>query len=285
MTQIINRAEILVEALPYIQKFSGQILVIKFGGSVMVDSDLKAAFAKDMVLLRCVGIYPIVVHGGGKEISHWMNKMGKKAVFIDGYRFTDSETMEITEMVLTGKISNQIVEQINKMGGKAIGLSGKSANLFTAKRIRSEHDEDLGFVGQIESIDETLLKQLVKDGYIPVISSVGLDKNSETLNLNADNVAYAIASHLKAQKLIYLTDVDGVLINDKLQHRLSVSEIESMMNAPNSPITGGMRPKLACATRAIQSGVSQVHIINGSKSHSTLLELLSNDGVGTLIEA
>ena len=280
-----NRAEILIEALPYIRQFSGQILVIKFGGSVMVDPELKAAFAKDMVLLRCVGIYPIVVHGGGKEISKWMNKMGKEAVFVDGYRFTDSETMEITEMVLTGKISNQIVEQINKMGGKAIGLSGKSANLFTAKRIRSQQDEDLGFVGQIESIDETLLKQLVEDGYIPVISSVGLDKHSETLNLNADNVAYAVASHLKAQKLIYLTDVDGVLIDETLQQRLSVSTIESLMQQSDSPITGGMRPKLDCATRAIQSGVSQVHIINGSKAHSTLLELLSDDGVGTLVEA
>jgi len=276
-----KKAQLLVEALPYIQRFAGKIIVIKFGGSIMVDPELRLAFAKDVALLRYVGIYPIIVHGGGKEISKWMKKVGKEAVFIDGLRFTDSETMELTEMVLSGKISNQLVDQINQMGGQALALSGKSANLFTAEKIRSKKDKDLGFVGQIESIDDALLHHLVTQGYIPVISSIGRNEEGETLNLNADNVAFSMAAHLSAEKLIYLTDVDGLMIGGELQNRLPLEKATELMEHPE--VSGGMLPKLECSLRAIQGGVNRVHIINGSRAHATLLELFTDQGIGTLI--
>ncbi len=276
-----NKAITLVEALPYIKQFSGQIMVIKYGGSLMIDEALRQTFAKDIVLLRYVGIKPVIVHGGGKEITKWMKKLGKDAVFIDGQRFTDSETMELTEMVLSGKVNNEIVSLLNQHGGKAVTLSGKSANIFKAKRIRSKKDADLGFVGVIESVDTRLIHTLCDDGYIPVISSVGSDRNGETLNLNADNVASAVARYLESKKLIYLTDVDGLLIKNQLVSSLTYKEAEDLLLHPD--IQGGMLPKLECSMQAIKSGVQSVHIINGSSEHAVLLEIFTNRGIGTMV--
>jgi acetylglutamate kinase len=277
------KAIALIEALPYMKQFSGRIMVIKYGGSLMVDSDLRDRFAHDIVLLRYIGIKPVIVHGGGKEITKWMTRLGKKAVFIDGQRFTDSETMELTEMVLTGKINNEIVALLNKHGGKAVTLSGKSAALFKARRIRSKKNEDLGFVGTIESVDTQLIHTLCNEGYIPVISSVGADSEGETLNLNADNVAGAVARYLACKKLLYLTDVDGISVDNQLVSRLSLAQGDALLNHPD--IQGGMLPKLECSLDAVREGVESVHIINGTTPHAVLLELFTNRGVGTMITA
>lgn len=277
----IEKAEVLLEALPYIRKFQGRTIVIKYGGSLMTNDPLKWIFAKDIVLLKYVGINPIIVHGGGKEISKWMNKVGKEAVFVDGLRFTDSETMEITEMVLSGKINNEVVSLINQSGGRAVGLSGKDADLFLAKRIKSKAYQDLGFVGDIEQVDTTLLNTLSDKGYIPVVSSVGRSKDGESLNMNADHVAESIARALEAQKLIFLTDVQGVLKDNQLVPRLTLTEAKELLSHPD--IKGGMLPKLTCSVDAIDGGVKSVHIINGMIEHAVLLEIFTDIGIGTMI--
>ena len=276
-----NKAITLVEALPYIKKFEGQIMVIKYGGSLMVDDVLRETFAKDIVLLRYVGIKPVIVHGGGKEITKWMKKLGKDAVFIDGQRFTDQETMELTEMVLCGKVNNEIVSLLNQNGGKAVTLSGKSANIFKAKRIRSKKDEDLGFVGTIESVDTKLIHTLCDEGYIPVISSIGSDLKGETLNLNADNVASAVARYLECKKLIYLTDVDGLILDQTLVPTIHEKDMQNILN--HKDVQGGMLPKLDCSLQAIRAGVESVHIINGSTEHAVLLEIFTDGGIGTMV--
>lgn len=281
MEERINKAKILVEALPYIKRFYGATAVIKFGGSVMVDTILKENFAADIVLLKYVGINPIVVHGGGKEISKWLKKIGKESVFIDGLRVTDEETMEVTEMVLSGKINSELVSLINRKGGKAVGLCGKDANFFTAKKICSKDGQDLGYVGEIESTDSTLVQVLSSQGYIPVVSSVAENIEGETLNLNADYAAASVASSLSALKLIYLTDVQGIFIENKLQSDLSLSDAKKLLN--HLEIKGGMLPKLERSIKAIEDGVSHVHIINGSILHVVLLELFTDIGVGTKI--
>ena len=277
----IQQAQILIEALPYIKKFHGQLVVIKYGGSVMLAEELKQSFARDISLLKFVGMHPIIVHGGGKEISRWMEKIGKEPVFIDGLRVTDAETMEITEMVLSGKINSELVSLINRAGGKAVGLSGKDANLFVARKIRSKNDEDLGLVGEIEASDVHLVRTLSDQGYIPVISSVAENVEGETLNLNADYVAAGVASALNALKLIYLTDVNGLLINGELVSELDLKEADEILALPD--IKGGMRPKVECCVKAIKGGVQHVHIINGSVLHSVLLEIFTDFGIGTKI--
>lgn len=276
-----NKAITLVEALPYIKQFSGQIMVIKYGGSLMMSPEMRDSFAKDVVLLRYVGIKPVIVHGGGKEITKWMKRLGKDAVFIDGQRFTDADTMELTEMVLSGKVNNEIVSLLNHHGGQAVSLSGKSANLFTAKRIRSKHDKDLGFVGTIETMDTKLIHTLCDEGYIPVVSSIASDGNGGTLNLNADNVASAVARYLHSKKLIYLTDVDGVFVDQVKQSQITLSQSKALMNHPD--IQGGMLPKLDCSIQAIAGGVASVHIINGSMKHAVLLEIFTDGGIGTMV--
>ena len=277
----IERAEILLEALPYLQRFAGQVVVIKYGGSLMIHDELKAQFAQDIVMLKVLGMHPVIVHGGGKEISKWMEKIGKEAVFIDGLRVTDAETMEITEMVLSGKINSDVVALMNRAGGKAVGLSGKDANLFLAKKIQSEAYKDLGFVGDITSVDTRLIQTLNQEGYIPVISSVGRGEDSETLNMNADHVAEAIASALKALKLIYLTDVDGLKIDQHFQTVIGLDEAKKFL--AHKDVQGGMKPKLSCAISALESGVDDVHIINGGISHAVLLELFTDQGIGSMI--
>lgn len=203
----IEKANVLLEALPYIKKFHGKLLVVKFGGSVMLDESLKSQFARDVVLLKYIGINPVIIHGGGKEISKWMKKIGKEATFINGLRVTDSETMEITEMVLSGKINSEIVELINRHGGRSVGISGKDANTFIAKKLDNNQGVDLGQVGEIEDVNASLISTLCKEDYIPVVASVGVDNQGTSLNLNADVVASAIAAGLKAEKLIFMTDV------------------------------------------------------------------------------
>jgi acetylglutamate kinase len=248
---------------------------------LMVNEALRETFAKDVVLLRYVGIKPVIVHGGGKEITKWMSKLGKEAVFIDGQRFTDKETMELTEMVLSGKVNNEIVSLLNQHGGKAVTLSGKSANIFNAKRIRSKKDQDLGLVGTIESVDTRLIHTLCDDGYIPVISSVGSDQKGETLNLNADNVASAVARYLECKKLIYLTDVDGLMVEKKLVSKVTEQEAQDLLRHPD--VQGGMLPKLECSLAAVKGGVESVHIINGSTEHAVLLEMFTDRGIGTMV--
>ena len=210
-------------------------------------------------------------------------KLGKEAVFIDGQRFTDEETMELTEMVLSGKVNNEIVALLNQHGGKAVTLSGKSANIFNAKRIRSKKDQDLGLVGSIESVDTRLIHTLCDDGYIPVISSVGSDRNGDTLNLNADNVASAVARYLECKKLIYLTDVDGLMVEKKLVSQITEQEAEDLLLHPD--VQGGMLPKLECSLAAVKGGVESVHIINGSTEHAVLLEMFTDRGIGTMVSA
>ncbi|MEK9658192.1 MAG: acetylglutamate kinase [bacterium] len=277
----IEQAEILLEALPYIQHFSGKIVVIKYGGSLMVNDDLKAQFARDVVLLKVVGMHPVIVHGGGKEISKWMTKLGKKSVFIDGLRVTDAETMEITEMVLSGKITNDVVALMNAAGGKAVGVSGKDANLFLAQKRKSRKHRELGFVGDITSVDTTLLHTLNQHGYIPVISSVGRSTAGETLNMNADHVAEAIAVALEAMKLIFLTDVKGLKIDGELKSTFDLASAESFLSHPD--VQGGMKPKLSCAIDAIKQGVDEVHIIDGGVAHAVMLELFTDTGIGSML--
>ncbi len=277
----IAKANVLVEALPYIRKFQGRMVVIKYGGSLMTDDHLKLTFAADIALLKLVGVHPVVVHGGGKEISQWLMKIGKETSFVDGLRYTDPETMELTEMVLSGKINSEVVDLLNRAGARAVGLSGKDGQLFTAAKITAKGGQDLGLVGDIVQSDVTILHQLSHSGYVPVISSIAPSANGETLNLNADYAATGLAAALRALKLVFLTDVDGVLAGGELLHLIDLAEAERLLSHPD--VSGGMLPKLECAMRAVKGGVSSVHIINGSLEHAVLLEMFTDLGIGTMI--
>jgi acetylglutamate kinase len=279
-----EKVEVLIEALPYIINFKGSIIVIKYGGSAMIKEDLKVSFAKDVVLLKHLGMHPVIVHGGGKRISELMEKLGKKPQFVEGHRVTDSETVEIVEMVLSGVVNKEIVANIIKNGGKAVGISGKDNFTIKAKK-KLYKDIDIGFVGQVEKINNELIVSLIQDGYIPVISPLGVDDDGNSYNINADDVVAEIAVSLKAEKLIYLTDVDGIYrdINDKnsLISSITVKELQNLIDS--SIATGGMIPKLTSIIRAIERGVNKVHIINGTIPHSLLIELFTDEGIGTQI--
>jgi acetylglutamate kinase len=279
-----EKVEVLIEALPYIINFKGSIIVIKYGGSAMIKEDLKVSFAKDVVLLKHLGMHPVIVHGGGKRISELMEKLGKKPQFVEGHRVTDSETVEIVEMVLSGVVNKEIVTNIIKNGGKAVGISGKDNFTIKAKK-KLYKDIDIGFVGQVEKINNELIVSLIQDGYIPVISPLGVDDNGNSYNINADDVVAEIAVSLKAEKLIYLTDVDGIYrdINDKnsLISSITVKELQNLIDSGIA--TGGMIPKLTSIIRAIERGVNKVHIINGTIPHSLLIELFTDEGIGTQI--
>ncbi len=277
----IDKAKILLEALPYIQNFHGKTIVVKYGGSLMVDDQLKKSFAQDIVMLKYVGLNPVIVHGGGKEISKWMKRLGKDSVFVDGLRVTDAETMEITEMVLSGKVNSEVVSLINQAGGRAVGLSGRDANLFSAKKVRSKTNQDLGQVGDITSVDVRLLGTLCDNGYIPVISSVSEGQNGEGLNLNADHAAQEIAVALKVMKLILVTDVSGLMVEGKLVHSLGVEKAKALLTHPD--VSGGMLPKLQGCVEAIEGGVEAAHMINGTVDHAVLLEMFTDRGIGTMI--
>lgn len=292
MKEIIKKAEILIEALPYIRSFFGKTFVIKYGGAAQVKQELKDAFARDVVLLNYIGIHPIVVHGGGPKISSIMEKMGKKPAFIQGQRVTDKETIDIVEMVLGGLINKEIVSLINGHGGKAVGLSGKDGGLIKAKRklLKTSSGKgkgktiDLGLVGEVTDVDTHILISLEKEGFIPVISPIGISQEGETLNINADSVASFIASALNAEKLILLTDVPGVKDKkDRIISTLTKQQIKKLIN--DGTIAGGMLPKVQACLKAIGGDVSKTHIIDGRIPHCLLLEIFTGSGIGTEILA
>lgn len=277
-----DKVEVILDALPYIRKFQGAIAVIKYGGSAMTDAALKRQVARDIALLHYIGMKPVVVHGGGKEINSWLDRLGKKAQFApNGLRVTDQETMEIAEMVL-GRISKEIVELLHHHGGaRSVSLSGKDAGLLQAEKMQSEYD--LGYVGEVVNVNTGIIVSLLQDGYIPVISSVALGTDGETTyNVNADTAACKIAQALKAQKLYIMTDVDGVLDKDKkLIQRIDRKNVDALIE--QGVITGGMIPKIKSALEVLSSGVQSVHIINGKLEHSLLLETLTSEGIGTMV--
>lgn len=281
--------DVLIEALPYIKKFHGEKILIKYGGHAMVDDEAKSSTARDTVLLKYVGMKPLIVHGGGPEISRSMDKLGKEPKFIKGLRVTDEETMEIIEMVLVGKISTEIVSELIKHDGKAISLSGKDSSLiFAHKKGASKIDEeiiDLGLVGEVDCVNTDLLDMFLDNDYIPVISPVGIAKDGTSLNLNADTAAGEVASAVGAEKLIILTDVPGVLRDpndpDSLIKKIGIDEIPELIE--EGIISGGMIPKIETCVNAIENGVKSCHIIDGRKKHSLLLEIFTTDGIGTMI--
>lgn len=292
MKEIIKKAEILIEALPYIRTFCGKIFVIKYGGAAQVKQELKDAFARDVVLLNYIGIRPIVVHGGGPKISAVMEKMGKKPAFIQGQRVTDKETIDIVEMVLGGLISKEIVSLINAHGGKAVGLSGKDGGLIEAKRkvlktssVKGKGKTiDLGLVGEVTNVDTHILLSLEKEGFIPVVSPIGMSREGETLNINADSVASFAAATLKAEKLILLTDVPGVQSKkDRIISTLTKQQIKRLIK--DGTIAGGMLPKVQACLHALEGGVSKTHIIDGRIPHCLLIEIFTKSGIGTEILA
>ncbi len=288
MSQITHT---LIEALPYIQKFSGKTVVIKFGGNAMVDKALKNSFAKDIVLMKLVGINPVVVHGGGPQIGGVLEKLGKTTKFVDGLRVTDSETMDVVEMVLGGLVNKDIVNLINQNGGRAVGLTGKDGDFIRAKKIEVKRSSpetnvpeiiDLGHVGDVESIDPAVVNMLAGSDFIPVIAPIGVDHDGQSYNINADFVAGKVAEVLGAEKLILLTNTAGILdAEQNLMTGLSVTDIDDLIKV--GTIHGGMIPKVKCATDAIKGGVSRVHIVDGRVEHSVLLELFTDKGVGTLL--
>ena len=279
----IQHVQLLSQALPYIQKFHSEIFVIKYGGAAMTDPDIKRETIRDFVLLNCVGIKLVIVHGGGPEISLMSKRLNLPVKFVDGYRVTDAQTMEIVEMVLVGKVQKDLVNHINVSGAKAIGLCGKDGKLFSAKPIKKM--KRLGFIGEVDDIDNSILMTLIDSGFIPVISSVGADPRGQNYNINADDVACKIASSLNASKLILMTDTPGILRDahkpDSLISKLNVSEITRLIK--RKVISGGMIPKANSAINALKTGVKSVHIINGNLKHSVLLEVLTDKGIGTMV--
>lgn len=284
------KAAVLAEALPYIRRFHGKTVVIKYGGNAMTDDHLKQSFARDIILLRLVGILPVVVHGGGPQIESLLSKVGKKGEFIQGMRVTDNETMDIVEMVLAGQVNKEIVELINHAGGKAVGLTGQDGGLIRARKMMVKADPgsqevlDLGHVGEIESVDPAIIHSLLASGFVPVIAPIGSGREGETYNINADLVAGKIAEILKAEKLILMTNTPGVLDKDgHLLTGLSAREIDALFS--DGTISGGMLPKISSALEAARSGVHSVHIVDGRVPHCLLLEILTNEGVGTMIRS
>jgi len=286
-----NTAEILIEALPYIQRLDNKTVVIKFGGNAMVDEQLKSSFARDIVLLKQVGVNPVIVHGGGPQIGRLLERIGKESRFIEGMRVTDAETMDVVQMVLGGLVNKEIVSLINRHGGRAVGLTGKDGGLINARRLelssnkgrQSSEIVDLGHVGEVESIDPSVVKMLDDDDFIPVIAPIGVGKDGASYNINADLVAGKMATVLGAEKLLLLTNTPGVLDNDdKLITGIDARTTDQLIE--DGVIHGGMLPKIECALDAVKSGVKTSHIIDGRVKHSVLLELLTNRGVGTLIK-
>jgi acetylglutamate kinase len=282
-------ADILIEALPYIRRFSGMTIVVKYGGHAMVDEQLKEDFARDMTLLKLIGLHPVVVHGGGPQINSVLEQMGIRPKFVRGMRLTDAPTMDVVEMVLGGKVNKSIVAQINQQGGKAVGLSGKDGSLIQAEKMQIVFQEDAtkppeiidpGMVGKVSQVNPTIIHTLSREGFIPIIAPVGVGEAGETYNINADLVASHIAIALKAGRLILMTDVDGVLDADgQLISSIGAATIERLI--AEQQITGGMIPKIEYALQAVKAGVEKVPIINGKRRHSILLELFTDKGIGT----
>jgi acetylglutamate kinase len=288
---ILEKAKILISALPYFRDFYGKVMVIKYGGHAMVEEELKLAFAKDIVLMKYVGIKPVIVHGGGPQISQMMERLGLKPIFIEGQRVTDEETMNVVEMVLVGTVNKQIVSLINQVGGRAVGLSGRDGDLIQVEKMtiykytgedRPPEIIDIGRVGKVKKVNPEVLFTLLEREFIPVIAPVGVGEDGQAYNVNADLVAGAIAGALQAEKLIYLTDVEGVKdAEGKLISTLKVSEVEELISS--GVARGGMIPKLKSARKAISQGVKKVHIIDGRVPHSLIIELFTDEGLGTQI--
>jgi acetylglutamate kinase len=295
MFSVLDKANILIEALPYIRRFHGKTIVIKYGGHAMLNEDLKKAVMQDVILMKLVGMHPVVVHGGGPEITGMLKRLNIESDFVGGLRITDAATMEIVEMVLVGKLNKEIVALINRLGGRAVGLSGKDANLIEAKKklgtVRGEDGQvtmvDIGFVGDVAKINPELIQNLMGEGYIPVVSPVGVGEAGESYNINADYVAGELAASLKADKLILLTDVQGIFENfqdrDSLISELRLGDIASKISS--GVISGGMIPKVECCADAINGGVNSAHIIDGRIPHSLLLEIFTDRGIGTMVRS
>ncbi|WP_227764227.1 acetylglutamate kinase [Zhaonella formicivorans] len=289
----LEKAGILVEALPYIKKFYGKTVVIKYGGHAMLNEELKKAVMQDVILMKFVGMNPVIVHGGGPEINTMLKRLGKKSEFVSGMRVTDAETMEVVEMVLVGKVNKDIVAGINRFGGKAVGLCGKDGQLIEAyKKLEKHLDEngeevaiDLGFVGEVERINPQIIKTLVAQDYIPVIAPIGVGPEGESYNINADYVAGEIAAALQADKFVLLTDVEGIFENyedkDSLISSLNINDVPALIK--RGVISGGMIPKVQCCVKALNEGVEKAHIIDGRLPHSILLEIFTDQGIGTMV--
>jgi len=285
MQHYIEKAKTLVEALPYIKNFNGETVVIKYGGSALVDEKIKNSVMQDIALLKFVGLKPVIVHGGGPEINKTLKQIGKEPKFVNGCRVTDEETMEIVEMVLAGKLNKSIVEELNQQGLKAVGICGKDANTLLAEK-KVTDGVDLGLVGEVKKVDTTLIETLMNNDFVPVIAPIGADENGNTYNINADYAAGAIAGALGAKKLMYLTDVSGVLtdVNDpsSLLSFVKVDKIHELIK--EGIISGGMIPKVECCIAGVEAGVEHVHILDGRKEHCILLEIFTPEGIGTLVE-
>ncbi len=291
MEKYIEKADILLEALPYIQRFANKTMVIKYGGHAMEDEELKNGFVRDVILLHYIGLNPVIVHGGGPQIDGMLNRIGKKSTFVEGMRVTDEETMDVVEMVLVGQINKEIVSRMNSQGGHAVGLSGADGNLIRARKMwvykrgkegQEKERIDLGLVGEVESINPDILRTFIANKWIPVIAPVGVGPEAEAYNINADLVAGKVASALQAEKFILLTDVEGVLNNQKQL----ISTMDAKMAArfiQEGIISGGMIPKVRCCLDALQEGVKKAHVIDGRVKHAVLLEIFTDEGIGTQI--
>ena len=283
MNSVMQKAQVLIEALPYIQKFNRKIIVVKYGGSAMSNEELQKNVIKDVTLLKLVGFKPIIVHGGGKEISRWVEKVGKKPEFVNGLRVTDDETMEIAEMVL-GRVNKNLVRMVGELGVKAVGISGKDGSLLKVDKKLSE-GKDIGYVGDIKEVDPQIIFDILENDFLPIIAPIGLDDEFNTYNINADDAACAIAKAVGADKLVFLTDIDGLFkdIHDKSSFisRLTADEADKLIDS--GFIGGGMLPKLNNCTSAIKNGVNNVHILDGRIPHCLLLEIFTKSGVGTQI--
>ena len=285
LEKYLQKAEVLIEALPYIQKFNRKIIVVKYGGSAMSNEELQKNVIKDVTLLKLVGFKPIIVHGGGKAISSWVNKVGKEAEFVNGLRVTDAETMEIAEMVL-GRVNKSLVSMVQELGVKAVGISGKDGGLLKVDK-KYSNGQDIGFVGDVKEVDAKILYDLLENDFLPIVAPIGMDDNFDTYNINADDAACAIAKAVGADKLVFLTDVEGLYrdFNDKSTFisRLTASEADELIES--GIIGGGMLPKLNNCTSAVKTGVSRVHILDGRVPHCLLLEIFTKRGIGTAIIA
>jgi acetylglutamate kinase len=287
----MERAEILLEALPYIRRFYNKTIVIKYGGHAMLDEGLKESFARDVLMMKYIGINPVVVHGGGPQIGSYLKKLGKESRFIQGMRVTDEETMNIVEMVLVGMVNQEIVGLINRHGGKAVGLSGKDGNLIEAEKYYLSEEKakdtppeiiDIGLVGKVTKINAALITSLAKDGFIPVIAPTGVGEHGETFNINADIVAGEVAAALQAEKMILLTDVAGVMDQNK-QLINTMSDLDARRMIETGVVEGGMFPKVKCCIKALRGGVHKAHIVDGRLKHAILLEMFTDSGIGTEI--
>ncbi|MBR2188229.1 MAG: acetylglutamate kinase [Eubacterium sp.] len=281
----LEKAEVLIEALPYIQRFNRKVIVVKYGGSAMLDQKLKEDVIKDVVLLKLCGFKPIIVHGGGREISEWVGKIGKEPKFVGGLRVTDEDTMEVAEMVLN-KVNKELVSLVERLGVRAVGISGKDGNLLQVSQ-KLVNGESIGYVGNIKAVDTKILWDLLDKDFLPIVCPIGIDETYHSFNINADDAASAIAEAMKAEKLAFLSDIEGVYIDkddpDTLAPELTVSEAEAMIS--DGLVDGGMIPKLQSCIKAIENGVSRVHILDGRVPHCLLLEIYTNKGIGTAILA